>query len=494
MKKIISILLALAIALTCMNVTIFAATDRELQVPQIRVTTAEGNGIGLQKNDGYVDAQITITDTDGTKLQDTVSFKVRGNTTAMTFVEKKSYTFKFAKKKNVLGMGEGKKWALLANAFDPTLLRNYMAFDFANELGLEYTSNQRFVELWVDDVYRGCYALYEPVQEGKDRVNIDIESNGGKKDFLLEYEASRVEEDTTYLVVDGLRFIASEPDEPNEEQLTYIIDTMSGIINTLKTGTREEIETVIDVPSFAKFYLLNEYLKTMDFDSSSVFFYYKDGMLYAGPPWDYDMSTGNANYDLASLRTKKTSVTDGIIQNKNNLYRNLCDKTWFIDEVKHVYEEHYDYIENISADGGLLDSLSAEYAELFSRNYANGVWRVSKWWYNYQKMPLATYEENLTFLKDWCAERNAWLADYYELFTYEYLLGDANGNGTITVTDTTYIQRIIAKLQEDDGKAVIRAGFTGAELTITDATIIQRYLANIKVSFALGEYRKIKLR
>ena len=31
---------------------------------------------------------------------------------------------------------------------------------------------------------------------------------------------------------------------------------------------------------------------------SSVFFYYKDGKLYAGPAWDYDLSAGNINDTL----------------------------------------------------------------------------------------------------------------------------------------------------------------------------------------------------
>lgn len=214
----------------------------ELKIPQIKVVTENGNGTKLLKADGYVNAEISITDTDGSVLSDSVSFKVRGNTTAMDAIPKKAYTFKFAKKKDVLGLGSGKKWALIANAFDPTLLRNYIAFNIADELGLEYTSKRKFVEVWVDNSYRGCYILYEPVQEGKDRVDIDIESNDGKKDFLIEYEAQRVEDDVTYFTVEGLRFISSEPEEPDEDQLKYITDTMSDIIDTLKTVPKKRSE------------------------------------------------------------------------------------------------------------------------------------------------------------------------------------------------------------------------------------------------------------
>ncbi|MEE3491514.1 CotH kinase family protein [Ruminococcus sp.] len=483
----------------------FAKTDADLAstgvtlddpiiVPRIVVTTENGNGTTLQKSDDYQNAAITITDTDGSVLSDSCSFKVRGNTTAMTFVEKKAYTFKFEKKKDVLGMGKAKKWALLANTFDPTMLRNYMGFEFAHHLGLPYTSEHRFVEVFLDGSYRGCYELVEPIQEGKERVNIDIESNDGKKDFLIEYEAQRVEEDTTYFTVDGLRFIASDPDEPDEDQLDYIIDTMTAVTDTMKNGSKEEIEAVIDVPSFAKFYLFNEYFKTMDFDMSSVFFFYQDGKLYAGPAWDYDMSTGNTNADLVSARARNTAKTDGILQDTKNLYKYIGKKSWFIDEVKKVYEENYDYMVSLFAENGLLDTWSKESKAIFDRNWT--VWRVTRQWYNYQKKPLSTYQLNLDYLKNWLNERNSWLFDYYDLFSYEYLRGDADGNHELEVVDATTIQRVLAGLsvQDEDGHMALRATVTDDELSITDATAIQRYLASLDNIYELDTTVKVKLR
>ena len=195
--------------------------EDNLEVPQIRVTTENSNGTELQKDDGYVNASIAITDTDGSVLSDSCVFKVRGNTTAMTFILKKAFTIKFEKKKDVLGMGKAKKWALIANTFDPTQLRNELAFSLADEMGLPYTSQRKYVELWVDGSYRGCYQLFEPVQEGKDRVDIDIESNDGMKDFLLEYEASRTEDGVSYITAGGMRFALSDPDEPTDEQTAY---------------------------------------------------------------------------------------------------------------------------------------------------------------------------------------------------------------------------------------------------------------------------------
>ena len=462
--------------------------ESAVAVPKIEITTADGKGLSLEKADGYVPAQITITDTDGAALSDAVNLKVRGNSTAMAHVTKKSFNFKFAKKKNVLGMGGGKKWALLANCFDPTLLRNYLVFDLAHELGLEYTSEQRFVEVWLDGSYRGCYTLYEPVQEGKDRVDIDIESNDGMKDFLLEYEASRTEDGVSYITAGGMRFALSDPDEPTDEQTAYAQAIMQDIAEPLRTGDEAAIREKLDIASFAKFYLLNEYAKTGDFGLSSVFFYYKDGMLYAGPPWDYDLALGNLNGELNSASAKAGSVSDGIMQSDKHFYRYLVGKKWFDREVKQVYADHYDYFENIAKDGGVLDSMRDENSAVIARNFT--VWDPGRWWLNYQRPPLRGYDANYQLLKTWCGERNDWLTNYYGLYRYDYVLGDADDSGEIEIVDATLVQRVLAEVVEDvDGRIALRSALSPDSPEISDATAIQRYMAEMDDLYGLGEKR-----
>ncbi len=499
MKKVMALIITVLLIMSSVFVSNAAAIEQpystavsetqEISIPKIEITTENGNGAQLQKADGYVNAEIKITDADGSALDETVLFKVRGNSTALSGIQKKSFTFKFDKKKEVLGMGKGKKWALLANCFDPTLLRNYLVFDFAQEMELPYTSNQRFAELWLDGAYRGCYTVYEPVQEGKDRVDIDIESNEGKKDFLLEYEATRVEDGVTYITAGGLRFALQEPEEPGEEQTAYVNEVMTDIVNTLKYGSEEDVRQKIDVDSFAKFYLLNEYAKTNDFGLSSVFFFYKDGILYAGPPWDYDLSLGNVNGELNSASAKAASKSDGILQDSRNFYRWLCDKEWFTSEVKRFYYKYYPYIENISADGGKLDSLREQYADLFARNFK--VWDVKRWWLNYQKVPYSTYDENYDFLKNWCAERNAWLTDYYGIIPGAVLIGDADDNGKVNIDDAAAVQKVLAKFSVSPFNETA-ADIDGDGLSITDVTLIQRYLAGYENPYQIGEYVKRK--
>ena len=68
------------------------------------------------------------------------------------------------------------------------------------------------------------------------------------------------------------------------------------------------------------------------------------------------------------------------------------------------------------------------------------------------------------------------------------MLGDADGDGKISVRDVTAIQRALADIQPDaDGMLTIRANVTGGALTIDDATQLQRYLAEFDTEFDWGD-------
>ena len=468
--------------------------DESFTVPRIVVTTEGGNGTALQKSDGYVGAHITITGLDGSVLDSDAQIKVRGNTTALSWIEKKSFTFKFGTKKDVLGMGKGKKWVVVSNVFDPTLLRNFLAFETADELGLAYTSRHQFVELWLDGSFRGSYVLFEPVQEGKDRVDIDIESNGGKKDFLVEYETETAmqDPDDTYFKAGGHRFIASDPDEPTEEQLAYIQDVLTDIINTIKSGDEAQIAQKIDVSSFVKYYLMNEYFKTYDFSVTSVFFYYKDGLLYAGPPWDYDLSMGNSNPNLTSKRCRDANSSQGVFAN-TNLFVYLADKTWFKELVRSEYIAHREYFSGLHTDGGVLDTIYATYSDTISRNYSEAGWKASKSWINIQRPADKTYDGNYQFLKNWLAERNTWFEAYFEVDREEeeqMILGDADGDGEVNVLDATAIQRYLVQLETQAFVESAADADEDGDVTILDATAIQCWLVNLPANENIGEPMK----
>ncbi|MBQ6153213.1 MAG: dockerin type I repeat-containing protein, partial [Ruminococcus sp.] len=69
------------------------------------------------------------------------------------------------------------------------------------------------------------------------------------------------------------------------------------------------------------------------------------------------------------------------------------------------------------------------------------------------------------------------------------LLGDADGDGEVTVLDVTWIQRKLAMMAVSDTFDEKAADVDGdGEVTVVDATFIQRYLANMPVAFPINEY------
>ncbi len=67
------------------------------------------------------------------------------------------------------------------------------------------------------------------------------------------------------------------------------------------------------------------------------------------------------------------------------------------------------------------------------------------------------------------------------------LLGDADGNGSITVSDATAVQQHAADLIALTGDAFAAADVNGDSIiSVSDATEIQRYVAEISVDYAIG--------
>lgn len=135
------------------------------------------------KDTKYTGNQVTICDPAGETIQkDGVEIKGRGNTT-WGFAAKKGYQIKFEKKTALFGMEKAKKWVLLANAFDDSMLRNAVAFDLARSIGMKETPEYRFVDFFADGEYLGTYFLCEKVELGEGRVNLKDDAA-----VLMEYD------------------------------------------------------------------------------------------------------------------------------------------------------------------------------------------------------------------------------------------------------------------------------------------------------------------
>ena len=274
---------------------------------QLHGTTLET--VQLDKNIKYPGNSLYLTNTDGTTdviAEDSLECKGRGNSSWKEY-DKKGYQIKFAEKTSVLGMKAAKKWILLANASDDSLMRNMIALDLSKELEMAYTTDYRYVDLWIDGGYQGTYLIGEKAEIGGSRL--DLEDGLG---VLMELDnAFYAEEDFWFYesLLDAHYTVKESVEEEDENQIRYAMASFQNALEQFAlylyqtpSGqvTLEALSSLIDVDSFAKYYLITEYALNREANNSS-FYWYKDGesdVLHLGPVWDFDTCMGNEDLDV----------------------------------------------------------------------------------------------------------------------------------------------------------------------------------------------------
>ena len=230
----------------------------------------------------------------------------RGNASWTVMQKKPSYTIKLESRQKMLGMPKHKKWVLMANYRDKTLLRNSVAWWISSKMpALKYVPKYVQAELFFNGEHRGVYQFAEQIRIDKNRVAInemqitDTEGEAITGGYIIELD--RIDNSDIYDWVmpnmhgSARRLSIKLPkiEDMNKQQHDYIkayvhkIDEMFGDPSKL-----EEVMTkYIDMPSWAAQWLVFEISGTPEPNGPSSWYTYKeksDDKWYCGPPWDFD--------------------------------------------------------------------------------------------------------------------------------------------------------------------------------------------------------------
>lgn len=399
-------------------------------ITQIFITTENNE---TPTRDSYINASISIKADDKTAMNKgieytTAKIKVRGNSTSG--LDKKPYNIKFGSKVEILGFTRGKKYCLLANRYDKSFLRNYLAFTLSSESNnLEYTPQFRFADVHLNGTYIGNYLVTTPIETGSTRLDIDTDGN----DSLLELNTGRTEPGISYVTspLMNVRLEINEPEEPTQDQINNINSVLLNaetVMQDASTLSVNEIANYVDIDSFIDFYLIEEYFKNRDVQCFSTRFYIKNNVLYASPSWDFDLSSGNFPEANLATYTDIYALTFPWIR---SLLTNDDIKARFVDR----FNEMQLYIQKLPYYD--LESIDYLYRESFKRDKD-----VAGWDYKAQGLdrePEKTHKLNVAFLKDWLINRNRWLIDYFNISPLNY----AN------YYDTYYKAEILSRKYDD---------------------------------------------
>ena len=228
-----------------------------------------------------------------------LSINGRGNNTWEQY-DKKAYSVKLDEEADLLGLGQAQKWILLADANDASHMRNKIAYDFAEVVGLEYSPNSQWVDVYLNDEYAGLYLLSERNELHEERINI-----GQTDSFVVSMEKLDRLEKQNYAHVlteqkQALR--VHYPQNPLGEELADIAAIWQAVENAILAEDGIDVQSgkawseLIDVDSWVKKYLVEEIFAGVDACFISQYFYYDgesgDGKVFAGPVWDFDHSLG----------------------------------------------------------------------------------------------------------------------------------------------------------------------------------------------------------
>ena len=265
---------------------------RVTNLPTVSIHTLNGE-IPYDKEHQIV-SQLTIISDDGL-LSEPGTTRERGN--ASRGFPKKPWRIKFDKKQRVLDApGKAKKWTLLNNYGDKTLMRNLLAFELSKRLGMPYTPYGTVVDVLLNGEYKGCYQLCDQVEVNKNRVDIvemTPQDNSGTAltgGYFIEIDAYADQEASHFYSSKGNPVTIKSPEEDSitTQQKTYIRQRF----NTMESSW----STYLDLNTFLRHFLVGELSGNTD-TYWSVFMYKDrdDQMFYTGPVWDFDLAFENDN-------------------------------------------------------------------------------------------------------------------------------------------------------------------------------------------------------
>lgn len=313
--------------------------------------------------------------------------KCRGNHSFAHF-QKKNMSLTLKEEASLLGLGSGEKYALIANASDPTLIRNEVARKMEAALEPEYTNEGRFVDLYANGDYFGTYYLCEMIEIGAGRIQVtdleaqmellykklnyasladyETEDKKAKKmdvnpsditgGYLVEreYEKRYKEEyafnPSTFQTQGGEYFVVKSPLYCSDEQIDYLKDyfDQAEIAMLAEDGIHPETgrsyDEYIDVDSFVKKYLVEEVTKNYDGGVTSSY-YYKDvdsvdGRVKVAPVWDCDMSMGNGQEWMEYFTGNSEEISKlAVNPNSSFWYKILYEKEEVYDKICICYTE-----------------------------------------------------------------------------------------------------------------------------------------------------------
>ena len=237
--------------------------------------------------DEWADGKISIKDAQGKESFSNSDVKIKGRGKHFKENLKNAYNLKFGEKVSIMGLSSAKRWVLLSNAYDKTMIRSSVAFDIAASdlFSFKWTPKSQPVELVLDGKYMGSYTLVEQIRVCEGRVS---------EGQIFSAENSYDEDDDAFqLKQSGMIFIMRDPETGvSGTKLMRTEKLLEEMESSMMAGKSDYIKS-LDLQSFADWFVFNEIIKNEEAISSDAYMVFSpDNILSMGPIWDMSKTMG----------------------------------------------------------------------------------------------------------------------------------------------------------------------------------------------------------
>lgn len=302
----------------------------------------ETDKMAVYKADGSVDMEEAL-----------CGIRLRGNSTQK--FPKKPFAVKLVSKTSVLGMPKHKRWVLLANWMDRTMLRNAVALEVAHRVDAAYVNTEgdytggigwspcgTSVEVVMDGRHVGNYFLCEQIKIDKERVNIkdcieDIIGDGNANPtmadcgYLLEFDDNFDEVDK-FRTGRGLPcMFKDEVNKYSSDIFNQVKARIEAVESNLEAGNYEAAYSDLDINSVIDYFFIQELTFNDEYKHPKSVYMIMNGSdkLAAGPVWDFDWQTF-VNYDYVQAMNSKYGGTYSCRKNDEWLYGSSKLAEWHL--------------------------------------------------------------------------------------------------------------------------------------------------------------------
>ena len=386
--------------------------DPEMDLPAIHMSLNDCTLEEIHDGATGIPYEGNTLDLDG-KEYTNVRVKGRGNSSWK--MPRRSYQIKLHNRDSVLGMPPAKKWLLIANYADASMMRNKLMYDLAAQI-MDFAPQSEFTDLWIDGDYRGVYLVCQRIATGKTSLNLKSEQG-----ILAEVDTFYWHDADSYFKSNYSPAVFTLKDSPADDMekedslarksFSDFEDYVRRFEDLLYAEEKdwEQISSMMDVDSFVAFYLLEEFSENPDSCRTSLYMYQDgpDDVLHMGPVWDFDKALGYAQKGKYGGDPERDYVS-----NIQEYMGTENDCTWYTELMKipEFQDAVQDYYQTTARDvflssGQLIEDYRHRIAK--SAEYTESIWPVAEIAENcgHDPVQFSCWNDAVDYLKNWTKKR-----------------------------------------------------------------------------------------